>query len=94
MKQKNLTEHQIEVLKKLEDAFKEANENNIGFVYDENDCSLTAYNAENVIIPYCGRCKESDNDERMDWDSTHMVANFSCDYFNCGFDDYYLNFTE
>ena len=94
MKQKVLTEEQHEVLGRLEAVLKEAKENHIGFVFDEDDCSLTAFNAENVNIAYCGRYRESENDERIDWDSSSIVENFNADYFNSGYDSYYLNFDE
>lgn len=94
MKQKELTEKQHEILGRLEAVLKEANENNIGFVFDEDDCSLTAYNAENVNIPYSGRYCESENDEKIDWDSASILKNFKCDYLNIQFDDFYLHFEE
>ncbi len=94
MKQKELTEKQHEVLGRLEAILKEAHENHIGFVYDEDDCSLTAFNAENVELSYCGRNQESDNDEEVDWDSSSIVENFKADYFNAGYASYYLHFKE
>ena len=94
MKQKVLTEKQSEIISRLEEVLKEAQENDIAFVFDEDDCTLTAYNAENVNIPYCGRYSESENDEKMNWDISHVVGNFVADYFNTGFDDFYLNFDK
>ena len=94
MKQKVLTEKQHEILDRLESVLKEAIENNIGFLFDEDDCSLTAFNAENVNIPYSGRSKESDNDERIDWDSSSIIESFRADYFNNNFDNFYLHFEE
>lgn len=94
MKQKVLTEKQHEVLGKLEAVLKEAKENNIGFVYDCGDCSLSAFNAENIDVCFCGRYKESDNDEKVDWDSVAMIQNFKVDYFDSGFDDFYLHFND
>ena len=94
MKQKVLTEKQHEVLGKLEAVLKEAKENNIGFVYDCGDNSLTAFNAENVNESYCGRNPERDSDKRIDWDSTSVIENFNADWFDNGFDNYYLNFDE
>lgn len=94
MKQKVLTEKQHEVLGRLEAILKEAQENNIGFVFDEEDCSLTAFNTENVELSYCGRNSESDNDEEIDWDSSSIIENFKADYFNNGYDYFYLHFKE
>ena len=94
MKQKELTEKQKEILVRLECALQDANDNNIGFLFDEDDCSLTAFNAENVNIPYSGRSKESDNDERIDWDSSSIIGSFRADYFNNNFDNFYLHFEE
>ena len=94
MKQKVLTANQHEVLGRLEAILKEAQENNIGFVFDEDDCSLSAFNAENVELSYCGRNSESDNDEKIDWDSSSIIENFNADYFNNAYDNYYLHFKE
>ena len=94
MKQKVLTEKQHEVLGRLEAILKEAQENHIGFVFDEDDCSLTAFNAENVELSYCGRSQEYDNDEKIDWDSASIIENFNADYFNSGWDTYFLHFKE
>ena len=94
MKQKVLTEKQHEILGRLESVLKEANENKIGFVYDCGDNSLTAYNAENVIKDYCGRYKEDVSDEKIDWDSASIIENFNADWFDNGFDDYYLHFND
>lgn len=94
MKQKELTTEQKEVLARLGNILTEAQEKKIGFVFDEDDCTLNAFNAENVNIAYCGRSQESDNDERMNWDYAEYIVGFNCDYFNSGFDNYYLNFNE
>ena len=94
MKQKVLTEKQHEVLGRLESILKEAKENKIGLVFDEDDCSLTAFNAENVELSYCHHCQEYDNDEKIDWDSASIIKNFNADNFNSGFDTYYLHFKE
>ena len=94
MKQKVLTEKQHEVLGRLESILKEARENNIGFVFDEDDYSLTAFNAENVNMPYSGRNAEDTGDEEIDWDSCSIIENFNADSFNNQFDRYYLNFNE
>ena len=94
MKQKDLTTEQKDVLARLSSILAEANEKKIGFVFDEGDCTLMAYNAENVNLDYCGRSQESDNDERINWDLAEYVSDFRCDCFNSGFDVYYLNFDE
>lgn len=94
MKQKVLTEKQHEILGRLEAILKEAQENNIGFVFDEDDCSLTAFNVENVELSYCGRSQEDDNDEEIDWDSVSIIDNFKADYFNSGWHTYFLHFKE
>ena len=94
MKQKVLTKKQHEIIGRLEALLNEANENNIGFVFDEDDYTLTAYNAENVNIPYSGRWRDSNDDEEIDWDSASIVENFKCDSFNNQFDRYYLHFEE
>lgn len=94
MKQKELTEKQKEILERLGKVLNECVLENIGLVFDEEDCSLTAYNAENVNLDYCGRQQESENDERINWDLTEIVNCFNADYFNNGFDSYYLNFDK
>ena len=94
MKQKNLTKEQKEVLTRLNSILAEASAKNIGFVFDEGDCTLMAYNAENVNIYYSGCCQESDNDERINWDYAEYVSEFKSDCFNSGFDNYYFNFDE
>ena len=94
MKQKVLTEKQHEVLGRLETILREAKENKIGFVFDEDDYSLTAFNAENVSMPYSGRNAEDIGDEQIDWDSCSIIENFYADSFNCQFDSYYLKFEE
>lgn len=94
MKQKILTEKQHEVLGRLEALLKEAKENKIGFVFDEDDYSLTAFNAENVNMPYSCRNAEDTGDEEIDWDSCSIIENFNVDSFNNQFDRYYLNFNE
>lgn len=94
MKQKVLTEKQHEILGRLESILKEVNENNIGFVFDESDSSLSAFNAENVELQYCGRSQEYDNDKEMDWDSASFIENFKADYFDSGFHTYFLHFKE
>lgn len=94
MKQKELTNEQKEVLARLGNILAEAQGKGIGFVFDEDDCTLNAYNAENVNFDYCGRSQESDNDERMNWDLAEYILDFHCDYFNSAFDNYYLNFDE
>ena len=92
MKQKELTEKQREIIGRLEAVLEDANNNQIGFVYDTDDCSLTAFNIENVFVGYAGRTPEIDGDERLDFDYTHPVMNFNADHFNSFFDDFYLNF--
>jgi hypothetical protein len=96
MKQKVLTEKQHEVLGRLEAILKEAQENNIGFVYDNADGTLTAYNEENVDYGYNAepRTKEYEEDVKIDWDSASIIKNFNANYFNCSYDEYYLHFKE
>ena len=94
MKQKVLTEKQHEVLGRLEAVLKEVEENKIRLVFDEDDYSLTAFNAENVNIPYSGRNADDTGDEKIDWDSCYIIKNFNADSFNNQFDSYYLNFEE
>ena len=94
MKQKVLTEKQHEVLGRLEAILKEAQENHIGFVCDEGDCTLTAFNAENVDFSLCGCDCTNENEEQIDWDSASIIENFNADYFNSNYDKYYLHFNE
>lgn len=91
--QKFLTEKQHEILGRLEAVLKEANDNNIGFVFDQSDCTLSAFNAENVNLMLCGRCGEED-DVPMDWDFASFVENFNADYFHSSYDKYYLSLEE
>ena len=96
MKQKVLTEKQHEILGRLEAVLKEANENKIGFVFDNADRSLTAYNSENVELAYMAEpiTKEYEEDEEIDWDSASIIENFKADDFNSEFSGYYLHFPE
>lgn len=93
MKQKELTFEQKEVLEKLDAILKEAKSRNIGFVFDEEDGSMTAYNAENVSFTYSGGKKEEDEDELMNWDLCEIV-DVHMDHFHNAFDYLYLDFNK
>lgn len=92
MEQLVLTPEQHEVLGRLEAVLKEAKQQNIGFVYDLCDGSVTAYNNANSFEQYAGIHKEDDTDEKMDWDSASIIENISMDYFDSGMQDFYLKF--
>lgn len=96
MKQKLLTEKQREVLGRLEAILKEAQENNIGFIFDYADDSLTAYNKENVDFGYFGESltKEYEEDIVIDWDSTSIIEYFKADYLDSNYNNFYLHFKE
>ena len=93
MKQKELTFEQKEILKKLDAVLAEAKSKDIGFIFDEEDGSMTAYNAENVNFTYSGRGKEEDGDELMIWDLCEVV-DVHMDHFHNAFDYLYLDFNK
>lgn len=90
MKQKPLTEEQKELLKRLEATLKECEEKNIAFVFDREDCSVTAYNSDGIVCTYAGRDKEDKSDEFLDWDNCSIVM--SIDYFDSYNQCYLLKF--
>ena len=90
MKQKQLTDEQRDVLKRLEVIFKEAEEKKIGFVYDREDGSLSAYNNNGIVCTYAGRNKEEESDEYLDWDNCSIVTYI--DYFDSLDQCYLLKF--
>lgn len=94
MKQKGLTKAQLRVIEHVESALLAAEIEGVRFVFDQDDGSLTAYNAENVDVTYSGRYQEDSKDEEMNWDLGHIVQNLNADYFHSQFDDYYLKFYE
>ena len=97
MKQKDLTLKQKEVLSRLNPILKEMQDNNIGLVLDTADCTLTAYNKENVADCYQAGDNDDDccdeNDEKMNWDFTYIIPiraeNFNSSLFSC-----WLSFEE
>ena len=93
MKQKVLNEKQHEILGRLEKVLKEASENNISFIYDTMDCSLLAYNNENVedYGPY-GHFPKKDEAVSIDFEKCTTVKNFNCDYTDSFNEDYCLSF--
>ena len=93
MKQKELTEQQMNCLNVLKEALETCKKNNIGFVYDNDDCSMSAFNAENVNDFYCGLHGEDDGDELMNWDLVEIV-DVKMDFFDSGMQNLYLNFEE
>ena len=95
MEQKSLTEKQHEIIGRLEKLLKEAQENKILFVCDSADCSLSAFNGENVedFYQYYGK-PENDSEEKIDWDSTSMLENILVESFNSNIDDIVLVFSE
>lgn len=75
MKQKVLTEKQKEILQRLELVINEAIENNIGFIFDDEDCSVTAYNAENITsTDYVENCEDCENFAEIDWFKCHVMS--------------------
>lgn len=93
MKQKKLTDAQLEVLGKIENLIKEAKVLGVGFIYDNDDCSLSAFNAENVIDVYSGRDIEDEEDEIMNWDEIFLFTK-RFDYFDSGMQNLYLHFND
>ena len=93
MKQKELTEGQKFCLEMLNAALKVCKQSGIGFVYDTNDCSVSAFNAENLADLYGGRDREDEADALMDWDLVEAVST-EMDFFDSGMQNYYLKFKE
>ena len=93
MKQKELTEKQKEILNRLNAVLDEAVDAQIGFVYDNDDFTLSAYNNENVIDGYAGRKPEEENDTLMNWDEVFIISK-RFDYFDNAMQSYYLHFTD
>lgn len=93
MKQRELTEKQKELLKVLVFIFARCKENGIAFVYDNDDCTLSAFNADNVNTFYGGLHGEDDGDELMNWELAEIVDVYT-DYFNSGRQNLYLNFEK
>ena len=91
MKQKDLTKEQYEVFEKMNELFKEARAKGVGFIFDNDDCTLSLYNAENIEDSYAGREKEDDADELMNWDVVYVIDD-RMDYFDSGMQSYYLHF--
>lgn len=94
MEQLKLTQKQQEILKRLDQAVKEAIEARIGFVYDIDDMSVNAYNASNVKSGYAGRVVEDEDDCELNFYAsrlTHMVGEQRfCDYYDGCMQSYYL----
>lgn len=94
MKQLPLTEKQQNLLAQMNDLFKKAHEEDLGFIYDISDGSLTAFNSANVPDFYAGRegHKEDEDDEEIDFDSCSIIENASIDYVDYARQNYYLKF--
>ena len=91
MKQKELTDIQKSLLENLESVLKEAARLNIRFIYDCGDCTVSAFNGENVEVCYPGS-KENEEDESMNWDIAHPLFEFNMGDFDSRFDKLYLHF--
>lgn len=93
MKQKVLNEKQHEILKRLEKVLKEASENNISFIYDTADGTITAYNNEGVA-DYGAFGIQPDNGDfvAFDWESGSMIECNMIDWLNSDIEQYYLSF--
>jgi len=94
MKQLPLTERQQKLLEQMNDLFKKAHEEDLDFIYDISDGSLTAFNSANVPDFYAGRegCKEDEDDEEIDFDSCYFIDNAIIDYVDYARQSYYLKF--
>lgn len=92
MKQKILTDKQNEILRKLGAILKEADENNIHFIYDIADNTITAYNAENVEDDLITHTMPGNEYTLIDWDASSIVDNIYLPHFHSDFDDLYLAF--
>lgn len=87
MKQKSLTEEQKELLCRFKEILIEAEKKNIAFVFDREDCSVSAYNSDGVEDTYASRVKEDESDEYLDWNNSSVIM--YVDYFD-SFDQCYL----
>lgn len=94
MKQLPLTERQQYLLAQINELFRKAHEEDIDFIYDISDGSLTAFNSANVSDFYAGveACKEDEDDEEILFDLCYHVGNASIDYVNYAEQSYYLKF--
>ena len=94
MKQLPLTERQQNLLAQMNDLFKKAHEEDLGFIYDISDGSLTAFNSANVSDFYAGgeNRKEDEDDEEILFDICYHVDNASIDYVDYARQNYYLKF--
>lgn len=94
MKQRILTERQRNLLTQINELFKKAHEEDLGFIYDISDGSLTAFNSANVSDFYTGRegRKEDKDDEEINFDLCYQVDNASVDYVDYARQNYYLKF--
>lgn len=90
MKQKEFTRKQLEILGQLEQAFQAAFKNDIKFIYDIDDNSMSAINGENVDDLYAGRDGELDGDEPVNWDMAHPL--FHSEYFDSAMQNCYIKF--
>lgn len=94
MKQIPLTERQQALLAQMNDLFKKAHEEDIDFIYDISDGSLTAFNSANASDFYAGRYfrKEDEDDEEINFDLCYQIDNASIDYVDYARQNYYLKF--
>lgn len=94
MKQLTLTKKQQNLLAQMNDMFKKAHEEDIDFIYDIDDESLTAFNSANVSDFYVGRegCKEEEDDEEINFDICYHVDNASIGCVDYERQKYYLKF--
>ena len=91
-KQKKLTRNQVAICKELVALMKKADDAGIKFVFDEQDCLLSAYNGKGVEsvssdYPY----EKWEKSEKFDWQETIDIA-YNADYVNSNVGDVYINF--
>jgi len=74
MKQKLLSQTQMDIVHKIEELFDAAAKHNINFIYDNADGTLSAYNAVNVEYGFrdC-EVRDDNNVEKIDWDYAYVL---------------------
>lgn len=87
MKQKELTKEQVEICKKINALLEEANAHGIEFLFDNEDCSITAFNADGVVMCYTNGTP--DDVEKIDWDKCYTFDSNLYSY-DSNYESFYL----
>lgn len=91
MEQKELTEKQKEIIRKIESILKEAQDNKILFLFDSADCSVSAFNGENVEDYYAAYYeKPKEWESKFDWDFAYVLDGFYMEQCNSNIEDVYI----